>query len=109
MICYLLSGQGPASSLNCLAILILKYRSTGYESPIASPVCRGIYLLLHSLPLDSEKEGSPLSRQNSKWGGGCVWSEREGVMTHKVSPRPLWSGRQEAGSFILTWAFDTGY
>ena len=34
---YLLSGQGPASSLSCLAILILEYRSTGNQSPIAFP------------------------------------------------------------------------
>ena len=29
------SGQGPASPLNCLAILILEFQSTGTESPIA--------------------------------------------------------------------------
>ena len=31
------SGQGPASSLNCSAILVLEFRSTGNESPVALP------------------------------------------------------------------------
>ena len=37
VVSYLLSGQGPASSLNCPAILILEYRFTGNKSPIAYP------------------------------------------------------------------------
>ena len=31
------SGQGPVSSLNCSAILVLEFQSTGNESPIALP------------------------------------------------------------------------
>ena len=31
------SGQGPVSSLNCSAILVLEFLSTGDESPIALP------------------------------------------------------------------------
>ena len=37
VVSYLLSGQGPASSLDCPAFLVLEYRSTGNESPIAYP------------------------------------------------------------------------
>lgn len=39
-------GQGPASSFNCPAILILEFRFTGNESLIALPSRVGIYLLL---------------------------------------------------------------
>ena len=35
------SGQDPASSLNCLAVLILEFLSTGNEPPVALP-CRGV-------------------------------------------------------------------
>ena len=31
------SGQGPASSLNCSAIAVLEFQSTGNESPVALP------------------------------------------------------------------------
>ena len=33
LVSYLLSGQGPASSLSCPPIDILEFQSTGYESP----------------------------------------------------------------------------
>lgn len=33
----MLSGQGTASCLNCLAILILEFQSTGNEYPFALP------------------------------------------------------------------------
>ena len=41
------TGQGPASSFNCLAILVLAFLSTGNESPIALPWGEGVltYLL----------------------------------------------------------------
>ena len=41
------SGQGPASFLNCLSILFMKFWSIGNESPIALPAGRagGICLL----------------------------------------------------------------
>ena len=42
VVSYLLSGQGPASSLDC-PVLILEYWSTGNESPIALP-WRGAHL-----------------------------------------------------------------
>ena len=41
VVSYLLSRQGPASSFDCLAILVSEYQSEGsiqgMESPIASP------------------------------------------------------------------------
>ena len=37
------SGQGPASSLNCPAILLLEFQSIGNESPITLPWKGGIY------------------------------------------------------------------
>ena len=37
MVSYLLSGQGPASSLNSPAINILEFQSTGDDSPITLP------------------------------------------------------------------------
>ena len=41
-------GQGPASSLNLPAVLVLEFRSTGDESPIALRSRVGlIYLLPH--------------------------------------------------------------
>ena len=53
VVSYLLCGQGPASSLNCPAILILEYQSTGNESPIAYAGRWGagaMYLLPHMFP-----------------------------------------------------------
>ena len=37
VVSYPVSGQGPASSLNCPAIVILEYWSTGNKSSIAYP------------------------------------------------------------------------
>ena len=40
------SGQGPASSLNCSAILVLEFQSAEKESPVALPWWRGGICLL---------------------------------------------------------------
>ena len=79
VVSYLLSGQGPASSLNCPAILILEYRSTGIESPIAYPG-RGIYLLPQiphercspqEIFMGKMKDKGLSSIASSGWQGAC--------------------------------------
>ena len=45
------SGQGPASSLNCPASLLLEFQSIGNKSPVALPSGGPFYLLSDNEPL----------------------------------------------------------
>ena len=68
MVSHLLSGQGPAFSLNCPAVNILEFQSTGDDSPItltwqrrrASTSCLSqvptlSHLVIIKLPLNSKQ------------------------------------------------------
>ena len=56
------SGQGPAISLNCPAIFVLEFQSSGNEAPVASNWGRGAHLPPVSNPYRGRGRGMELGR-----------------------------------------------
>ena len=71
------SKQGPASSFNCLAILILEFQSMRNKAPIALPCARGGAdgEVIHLLPPCLRNPISPLVATNEKYyrKAGQLW------------------------------------